>query len=88
MKTMDNKNTLYIIIGLAIALIITGVLLPIGLNDLISYTGVYNSTQDGGETYNSGTSSTMATLVGTVLPVMIVISIVLSVVGLVSKGKK
>lgn len=86
---MENRNILYIIIGLAIALILTGVLLPIGLTDLTSYDGSYNSSYvDGTDTlYETGTSSTMATLVGTVLPVMIVISIVLSIVGLIGKQR-
>lgn len=84
------KNNLLIIIGIAVALIITGVLLPIGLTDLVAYDGTYNSSYTVGTdtSYNTGTSSTMATLVGTVLPVMIVIAIVLSIVGLISKNKQ
>jgi len=86
---MENKQLLYVIIGLAVALILTGVLLPIGLTDLTAYDGTYNASYvDGTETlYESGTNTTMATLVGTVLPVMIVISIVLSIVGLINKNR-
>lgn len=60
------------IVGIVVALLLTGILLPIGLNDLVGYNGSYtvNGTI-------AGTNSTMATLVGTVLPVMGVIGLVL-----------
>ena len=75
---MASKGLVGTIIGITIALLLMGILLPIGLTDLVAYNGSY---------YNSsgsllGTSSTMATLVGTVLPIMAVIGIVL---GFVSK---
>lgn len=71
-----------IIIGLAISLILMGVLLPIGLADLVNYTGAYNATHISGTTtsYAVGTNATIATLVATVLPIMIVIGIVLALV--------
>lgn len=82
---MGNTNkTLYVIIGLAVSMILLGVLLPIGLYDLTAYTGAYNSSQvvNGTTTYNAGVNSTVGTLVATILPVMIVIGIVLAMVAL------
>jgi hypothetical protein len=50
------------IIGLVVAAILLGVLLPIGLNDILGFTS---------------TDSTVQTLVATVLPVIAVIAIIL-----------
>jgi len=87
---MADKNMLFVIIGIAIALLLTGILLPIGLTDLTAYDGTYNASYvDGTETlYESGTNATMATLVGTVLPIMIVIAIVLSLVAVMNEKQK
>lgn len=65
------------IIGLVVALLLLGILLPIGLADLTAYNGSY--TDSSGAII--GYSTTMATLVGTVLPVMGVISIVLMLIN-------
>ena len=61
-----------------VALILIGILLPVGLTDLVAYDGSYNSTVSGSPV--TGTNSTMATLVATIIPVMIVIGIVLAFV--------
>jgi len=53
------------IIGLVVAAILMGVLLPIGLNDVLGFTS---------------DNSTIQTLVATVLPVIAVISLVLVLV--------
>ena len=74
-----SDNKIQLVIGLVVAMILIGVLLPLGLTDLTGYTGFYNVTS--GTTSVTGTNTTMGTLVGTILPVMIVIGIVLSMVG-------
>ena len=64
------------IIGIVIAMILIGTLLPLGLSDLVDYNGsYYNGTYGSGEVL--GTNSTIATLVGTVVPVMAVIGLVM-----------
>ncbi|MGQ4876223.1 MAG: hypothetical protein ACP6IY_19315 [Promethearchaeia archaeon] len=73
---MGKTASITMIVGIVIALLLIGILLPIGLNDLVGYNGSYtvNGTI-------AGTNSTMATLVGTVIPVMAVISLVLMFVS-------
>jgi uncharacterized membrane protein YphA (DoxX/SURF4 family) len=78
---MENKTN--IIVSLAVALLLAGILLPLGLQDLTSYDGTY--TNSSGSIV--GTNATIGNLVGTVLPIMIVIGIVLSLVALVSKKR-
>ena len=53
------------IVGIVVALLMMGILLPIGLNDVLAFTS---------------TNSTIQTLVATVVPVMAVISLVLVLV--------
>lgn len=53
------------IVGVVIALLLMGILLPIGLNDILAFTS---------------TNSTIQTLVATVVPIMAVISLVLVLV--------
>jgi fumarate reductase subunit D len=68
------------IITMIVALIMVGVLLPIGIADLVDYDGSYNAsyTNDtGGTEYNTGTNTTIATLVNTIIPVMIVIVLIM-----------
>jgi fumarate reductase subunit D len=53
------------IIGLVVALLLIGILLPIGLTDLLAYTS---------------TDSTIQTLVSSVIPIMAIIGLVLAFV--------
>jgi len=53
------------IIGVIVALILLGVLLPIGMTDILGFTS---------------TDSTIQTLVATVLPLMAVVGIVISLI--------
>ena len=53
------------VVGVVIALILMGVLLPIGLNDVLGFTS---------------DNSTIQTLVSTIIPIMAVIGIVLALV--------
>lgn len=66
-----------VIIGLSISFVLLGVLLPVGLTTLVAYNGTY--------TYANGTvagvSSTMGTLLGTVIPILGVIGIVIAFIG-------
>lgn len=80
-------NKIGVIISLAIGFIMMGILLPLGLNDLTSYDGTYNASYTSGTdiSYNAGTSTTMLTLIATILPVMIVISIILVMVATMRK---
>lgn len=78
---MENKTN--VIIGLAVALLLAGILLPLGLQDLTAYDGTY--TNSSGSIV--GTNATIGNLVGSVLPIMIVIGIVLSLVTLVNRKK-
>jgi hypothetical protein len=80
---MVENRVISTIIGLAIALILIGILLPIGLSDLVTYDGSYNSSLSGTEV--TGTNSTIATLVATILPVMIVIGLILAFVATMSR---
>lgn len=54
------------VVSLVIALLLLGILLPIGLTDLLAFTS---------------TDSTVQTLVSQVIPIMAVIGIVLAIVG-------
>ena len=67
------------IVMLVISLLLIGLLLPIGLTDLTGYTGAYNSTQSNGTEYVQiiGTNATIGTLVASIIPIMIVISLIL-----------
>lgn len=67
------------IIGFIVVLIMIGVLIPIGLDGLTDYTGAYNSSISGVEV--SGTNTTVGTLVSTIIPIMIVITIILGFVS-------
>jgi len=53
------------IIAVVISLLLIGILLPIGLNDILGFTS---------------TNSTIQTLVATVIPIMAVIGIVLAII--------
>ncbi|MGQ4876224.1 MAG: hypothetical protein ACP6IY_19320 [Promethearchaeia archaeon] len=53
------------IIALVVSLLLMGILLPIGLNDILGFTS---------------TNSTIQTLVATVVPIMAVLSLVLALV--------
>lgn len=74
---MASKGLVGTIIGITIALLLMGILLPIGLTDLVGYNGSYTNSSG----VIIGTSSTMATLVGTVIPIMAVIGLVLMFIG-------
>ena len=74
---VDNKA--YVIVSFAITLLLIGILMPIGLTGLTSYNGTYTNATNSSQVL--GTNSTMATLVGTVLPVIIVISLVLALLA-------
>lgn len=72
------ENRIPQIIGVVVALILMGTLLPIALVDLVAYTGAYNSSISGSEV--SGTNATVGTLVGTVLPILIVVALMTALV--------
>ena len=73
-KRVSMSKLANVIIGVVVSLLLVGVLLPIGLSDLLAYNGTYNATATGGA---AGTNSTMATLIGTVIPVMLVITLII-----------
>lgn len=66
------------IIGMVIALILIGVLLPVGLNPLVGYNGSYWS----GASWNNtsaptGHNATVGTILGTVVPIMAIVGLIL-----------
>ena len=73
----ENKATM--IVSFAIILILIGILMPIGLSGLTSYNGTYTNATNSSQVL--GTNSTMASLIGTILPVIIVISLVLALIA-------
>lgn len=68
------------IVALVIALIMIGILLPIGLEELVGYDGSYNVSTNGTAypVYNTGTNATVGTLVASILPILAVIGIIIS----------
>lgn len=66
-----------LVISMTIALLLVGILLPIGLSDIVDYNGTYYYANGS----VAGTNTTIATLVGTVIPIMAVISIILMFVS-------
>lgn len=76
---MAENKTIAIIIAFAVALLLIGILLPIGLEGLTDYTGFYNVTT--GTVSVTGTNTNVGTLVNTILPVLIVIAIIMAFVG-------
>lgn len=65
------------IITVVVALLLMGILLPIGLTDLVAYNGSYYAANG----TLLGTSTTMATLLGTVLPILAIIGLVMAFVS-------
>jgi len=68
-----TKNTTGLVIGISIALMLTGILLPITINDLVTYNGSYTNSSGAIIGYNS----TVATLVSTVIPVIAIIALMM-----------
>jgi fumarate reductase subunit D len=71
---MKKWMSVSLIIGAVVALLLIGILLPIGLQDIVDYNGTY--------TVGTVTSrnATVGTIVGTILPIMAVIALVLAFV--------
>jgi len=67
------------IIGITISLILIGILVPIGLADLIGYNGSYY-TGTYGVGAATGVNATMGTLVGTIIPILCVIILIMAFV--------
>lgn len=68
----DQKFNTNSLIGLVIALILIGILLPIGINEIA------------GASFDVGVDATIVTLVTVIVPIMAVVGIVLSMIP----GKK
>lgn len=76
---LAENNKAYLVVSFAIVLILIGILLPIGLSGLTAYNGTYTNASNSSQVL--GTNSTMATLVSTIIPVIIVISLVLALLS-------
>ena len=67
------------IIGVVIALLLIGILLPIGLENIVNYNGSYYNASNASQLL--GVNTTMGTLVGVIIPIMVIIGLVMAFVS-------
>lgn len=67
------------IVGTVVSLILIGALLPIGLTNLVAYNGTYTNSSNASQVL--GVNSTVGTLVGTVIPIMGVLGLVMGFIA-------